>query len=104
MWERQIGVCDRIVKQLIDTRANGRNVMANPVDEAASSAIAAFAIAQLSMWALFKSGLLTKGEAEQMLKQAVEANKVGAPANQLAAAKLEAVLQSMSSAPEFKQH
>jgi hypothetical protein len=78
--------------------------MANPVDEAASAAIAAFAVAQLSMWALLKNGLLTKAEAEQMLRQAVEANKAGGPANQLAAVKLEALLQSMSAAPEFKQH
>ena len=40
----------------------------NIIDEAAGSAIAAFTIAQMSFWAVYNSGLLTKDEAEKMLK------------------------------------
>jgi hypothetical protein len=39
------------------------------VDEAAGSAIAAFTLAQSAFWAVYKSGLLSKIEAEQMLRQ-----------------------------------
>lgn len=68
------------------------------VDEAEVSALAAFALAQVSFWALFHSGLLSKPEAEKMLGEAIAANKQGGPANILAAAKLEPVLKLISAA------
>jgi hypothetical protein len=58
--------------------------MADDATEAASSAIASFMLAQLAFWAVFESGLLSKGEAERMLREAAAANKTGGPANQLA--------------------
>jgi hypothetical protein len=64
--------------------------------ETAGSAIAGFTLGQLAFWAVLKSGLLSKGEAEEMLRQAVAANKVGGPANANAGAKLEAVLKAVS--------
>jgi len=66
------------------------------IDEAAGSAIAAFTLAQMSFWALYKSGLLSKSEAEQFLKQGVTANATGGPGNQKAAWMLEQVLKAVS--------
>jgi len=71
--------------------------------EAAGSAIASFTLAQLSFWAVYRSGLLSKSEAEQMLRQAVAANRQGGPVNQLAAAKLDAVLKAISASDEPKR-
>lgn len=67
-------------------------------DEAAGSAIAAFTLAQMSFWAVYNSGLLTKDEAVKMLKLGIDANAKGGPANQKAAAMLAGVLKAVSAA------
>lgn len=65
--------------------------------EIASSAIAAFTLAQLAFWHLLQHGLLSKQEAERMLTEAVGTNRMGGPANQLAASKLAVVLKNVQS-------
>ena len=65
------------------------------VHEADGSAIAAFTLAQLAFWGLVQQGLIPKAQAEQMLRQAVKANEKGCQGQQLAAAKLAAVLRSI---------
>jgi hypothetical protein len=76
----------------------------NIIDEAAGSAIAAFTLAQMSFWAVYHSGLLSKDEAEKMLKLGIDANAKAGPANQKAAAMLLGVLKAVSAAkPATKQ-
>src|SRR5205807_4366502 len=45
----------------------------------AASAIAAFQLAQLAFAALVKKGILPKAEAEQILRQAIEAMRTAGP-------------------------
>lgn len=74
------------------------------VDEAAGSAIAAFTLAQFAFWAVYKSGLLSKQEAEESLRQGIAANASGGPANQKAAWMLDQVLKAISAhAPPNRQ-
>ena len=56
---------------------------------------AAFALAQMNCFWLVQQGLIPKTQAEQMLSQAIRANAAGDDDDQLAAAKLTAVLQSI---------
>ena len=63
--------------------------------ESDGSARAAFALAQMIFWWLVQQGLIPKAQAEQMLRQAIRANEADSEDCQLAAAKLEAVLQSI---------
>ena len=72
--------------------------------ETDGSAIAAFALAQIAFWWLLQQGLLPKAQAEQMLRQAVKANKAGGQHNQLAAEKLAAVLQSIQVYQPSERH
>jgi hypothetical protein len=67
----------------------------NP-EHAAGSTMAAFALAQMSFSALVTSEIIPKVDAEKMLRQLIEANETGGPANQVAAALLTVVLQSVS--------
>ena len=62
------------------------------LDETAGSAIAAFTLAQLAFWHQINSGALSADKAAEMLKQAVAANAQGGRANQLAAQRLQTVL------------
>ena len=59
------------------------------------SAKAAFALAQMIFWQLVQQGLLSKAQAEKMLRQAIRANEEGGEDNQQAATKLATVLQSI---------
>jgi hypothetical protein len=66
--------------------------MADYSTETEASAIAAFVLAQLAFWHQINSGALSREKAAEMLKQAVGANASGGPANQLAAQRLQTVL------------
>ncbi|PWT82905.1 MAG: hypothetical protein C5B58_07420 [Acidobacteria bacterium] len=77
--------------------------MADDITDAASTAIAAFTLAQLAFWSAFQSGLVSKAEAERMLRDAIAANKTGGEANQLAARKLEEVLKMVSQSEQPKR-
>jgi hypothetical protein len=66
--------------------------MADYSNETEGSAIAAFVLAQLAFWHQINTGALPREKAAEMLKQAVEANATGGPANQLAAQRLQTVL------------
>ena len=74
------------------------------IHETAGSAIAAFTLAQLVFWHLLNQGLLPKAEAERMLREAVDANRIGGPGNQSAAAKLAEVLRYVQSHQPPKRH
>jgi uncharacterized membrane protein len=63
--------------------------------ETDGSARTALALAQMIFWWLVQQGLIPKAQAEQMLRQAIRANEADSEDCQLAAAKLEAVLQSI---------
>jgi hypothetical protein len=65
-------------------------------EHAAGSTMAAFALAQISFSALVTNEIIPKADAEKMLRQLVKANETGRPANQVAAALLTVVLQSVS--------
>lgn len=72
--------------------------------EASASALAAFTLAQFTVFALLDSGLWRKNDAEKLLKLGIEANARGGPANQLAAAKLRLVLEAVQKyAPPQRQ-
>ena len=73
------------------------------LNEAAASAIAAFTLSQMAFWAVYNSGLLSKTEAERMLREGAAANRSGGPANRGAAARLEAVLKAISASDEPKR-
>jgi hypothetical protein len=60
-----------------------------------ASAIAAFQLTQLAFAALVKKGILTKAEAEQILRQAIETIKTGGPGDR-AAELLAIVLERLS--------
>src|SRR6516225_712306 len=65
-------------------------------EHAAGSTMAAFALAQISFSALVTNEIIPKADAEKMLRQLVKANETGDAANQVAAALLTVVLQSVS--------
>ena len=67
----------------------------NP-EHAAGSTMAAFALAQTSFSALVRNELIPKLDAERMLKELIKANETGGEANQVAAALLTMVLESVS--------
>jgi hypothetical protein len=67
----------------------------NP-EHAAGSTMAAFALAQMSFSTLVTSEIIPKADAEKMLRQLIEANETGGPANQVAAALLTVILQNIS--------
>ena len=60
-----------------------------------ASAIAAFQLAQLAFAALVKKGILPKAEAEQILRQAIEAMRTAGPGDR-AAELLTEVLERLS--------
>jgi hypothetical protein len=67
----------------------------NP-EHAAGSTMAAFALAQMCFSTLVTNELISKSEAERMLKQLIKVNKTGGRANQVTAALLTIVLQNVS--------
>ena len=67
----------------------------NP-EHAAGSTMAAFGLAQMCFSTLVTNELISKSEAEQMLKRLIKANETGGRANQVAAALLTIVLQNVS--------
>lgn len=60
--------------------------------QAAGTAIAAFTLVQIVLWKMIQNGTITKSEAVRLLKQGIEANRPGGPANQYALQKLSLVL------------
>jgi len=70
----------------------------DPVEEAniAAAAIAGFTLAQFAFGELIKNGILPRGEAENLLRQAIEANATAGPGNRAAAELLAIVLQNIS--------
>jgi hypothetical protein len=62
----------------------------------AAAAIAGFTLAQFSFGELIKSGVLAKGDAEHLLRQAIETHETAGPGNRGAAELLAVVLQSLS--------
>ena len=58
--------------------------------------MAAFALAQISFSALVTNEIIPKADAEKMLRQLIKVNETEGPANQVAAALLTVVLQSVS--------
>jgi hypothetical protein len=62
----------------------------------AASAIAGFHLAQLTFCSLVKSEIVSKADAERLLKLAIEANKTGGPVNREAAELLVACLDNLS--------
>ena len=66
-------------------------------EHAAGSTMAAFALAQISFSTLVTSEIIPKADAKKMLRQLIKANETtGGTANQVAAALLTMVLQSVS--------
>jgi hypothetical protein len=66
-------------------------------EHAAGSTMAAFALAQISFSALVTNEIIPKADAEKMLRQLIKVNdETEGPANQVAAALLTVVLQSVS--------
>jgi hypothetical protein len=65
-------------------------------EHAAGSTMAAFALAQISFSALVTNEIIPKADAEKMLRQLINVNETEGPANQIAAALLTVVLQSVS--------
>jgi hypothetical protein len=63
---------------------------------AAGSAIAAFQLAQLSFSALVRNSIVSKSEAEEMLRQLIAVNRTGGPGNLLAAQLLAGILQKLA--------
>ena len=62
----------------------------------AAAAIAGFTLAQFAFGELIKSGILARGDAEHLLKQAIETHETAGPGNRGAAELLAVVLQSLS--------
>jgi hypothetical protein len=62
----------------------------------AAAAIAGFTLAQFAFGELIKSGILAKGDAEHLLRQAIETHETAGPGNRGAAELLAVVLQSLS--------
>jgi hypothetical protein len=69
--------------------------MANELDHATGSSIAAFTLVQQTFWYLLEQGVLPKVEAERMLQMAIQANKIGGPGNQIAAEMLSKILENV---------
>ena len=69
--------------------------MADGPFETDGSAKAAFTLAQSLFWWLLQQGFVPKAQAEHMLRQAIKANEAGDEDDQLAAAKLATMLQSI---------
>jgi hypothetical protein len=69
----------------------------DPVEQAniAAAAIAGFTLAQFAFGELIKNGILPRGDAEQLLRRAIDANATGGPGNRAAAKLLTVVLQSL---------
>jgi PAS domain S-box-containing protein len=69
----------------------------DPVEQAnvAAAAIAGFTLAQFAFGELIKNGILARGDAEQLLRRAIDANATGGPGNRAAAQLLTVVLQSL---------
>ena len=65
-------------------------------EHAAGSTMADFALAQITFSALVTNEIIPKADAEKMLKQLIKVNETEGPANQVAAALLKVVLQSVS--------
>jgi hypothetical protein len=61
-------------------------------------------LAQISFWAVYESGLLSKAEAMKTLRGAIAANKTGGPGNRIAAAQLEIVLKEIAASEETRRH
>ena len=70
----------------------------DPIEQAnaAAAAIAGFTLAQFAFGELIKNGILARGDAEQLLRRAIDANATGGPGNRGAAELLTVVLQSLS--------
>ena len=69
----------------------------DPVEQAniAAAAIAGFTLAQFAFGELIKNGILARGDAEQLLRRAIDANATAGPGNRAAAELLTVVLQSL---------
>ena len=69
----------------------------DPVVQAniAAEAIAGFTLGQFAYGKLIKNGILARGDAEQLLRRAIDANATGGPGNRGAAELLTVVLQSL---------
>jgi hypothetical protein len=67
----------------------------DPVEQAnvAAAAIAGFTLAQFAFGELIKNGIVPRGDAEQLLRQAIEAHATAGPGNRAAAELLAVVLQ-----------
>src|SRR5215467_4881410 len=68
----------------------------DPIEQAnvAAAAIAGFTLAQFAFGELIKNVILARGDAEQLLRRAIDANATGGPGNRAAAELLTVVLQS----------
>ena len=62
----------------------------------AAAAIAGFTLAQFAFGELIKNGILPRGDAERLLRQAIETHATAGPGNQGAAELLAVVLQGLS--------
>ena len=69
----------------------------DPVEQAniAAAAIAGFTLAQFAFGELIKNGIVPRGDAEQLLRRAIEAHATAGPGNQAAAQLLTVVLKSL---------
>ena len=69
----------------------------DPVEQAnvAAAAIAGFTLAQFAFGELIKNVILARGDAEQLLRQAIEAHASAGPGNRAAAQLLTVVLQNL---------
>ena len=70
----------------------------------AAHAIAGFQLADIAFGVLVRNGILPKSDAERLLKQAIAANRSGAPGHQAAAELLGIVLQSLSEFQPAPRH
>ena len=62
----------------------------------AAAAVAGFTLAQFAFGELIKNGILPKGDAEHLLRQAIETHATAGPGNRGAAELLGVVLQGLS--------
>jgi len=62
----------------------------------AAHAIAGFQLADIAFGVLVRNGILSKSDAERLLKQAIAANRTRHPGNQAAAELLAIVLETVS--------
>ena len=62
----------------------------------AAHAIAGFQLADIAFGVLVRNGILTKSDAERLLKQVIAANRTRDPGNQAAAELLAIVLETVS--------